>query len=81
VVQAKGEEIYRLLQCVEFVQEALIRYERALGDECWAVDEIRGLLKDTVPMLQTDFTSKFGSYASPIIKGRTYDRGAHIHTI
>lgn len=58
MLQAK-EENYRLLQRVEFVQEALIRYEGALGDECRPVDEIRALLKYTVPMLRGGITSKW----------------------
>ena len=43
---------YRLLFCVELVEEALIRYDRALGDEGGAICVIGGPLEDTVPMLQ-----------------------------
>ena len=46
-----GEKIYRLAQCIESVQEALIRYYRTLGNGGSTVDEICVMLKDTVPML------------------------------
>jgi len=40
----------RLVQRIEIIQEALVWYEGALGDEGRAVDEIRALLEDTVEM-------------------------------
>jgi hypothetical protein len=42
---------YRLLNCIELVAEAFIRYNRALGDEGSAIYVIGCLLEDTVPML------------------------------
>ena len=55
---AAKEGGYRLLQCVELVQEALVRYEGTLSDKCRAIDEVRALLKDTVPMLRREITSE-----------------------
>ena len=48
-----------MVQRVEVVQEALVWYEGALGDEGRAVDEIRALLEDTVPMLQRGIGVRF----------------------
>lgn len=59
---AREEEIYRLVQRIEIIQEALIWYEGALGDEGRAVDEIRALLEDTVEMLQRVICVDFSWY-------------------
>jgi hypothetical protein len=47
---SKGQ--YRLLLCIKLVDEAVIRYNRALGDEGSAIYVIGSALEDTVPMLQ-----------------------------
>jgi hypothetical protein len=46
------ESNYRLGQCIELVQEALIRYERTLGNKGRTIDIVCVMLKNTVPMLQ-----------------------------
>jgi hypothetical protein len=45
------EGLYRLLLCIEFIEEALERYNRALRDEGSTVGVIGTLLEQTVPML------------------------------
>ncbi len=67
-----------MVQRIEIVQEALVWYERALGDKGRAVDEIRALLEDTVPMLQRGICVRF-FLVHTSIKGRSYDRGAQVH--
>jgi hypothetical protein len=42
---------YRLLSCVEFVEEALGRYNRALRDKGSTVGIVGMRLEQTVPML------------------------------
>lgn len=67
-----------MVQRIEIVQEALVWYEGALGDEGRAVDEIRALLEDTVEMLQRVICVRF-FLVHASIKRRSYDRGAQVH--
>ncbi len=46
------ESNYRLGQCIELVQEALIRYERTLGNKGRTIHVVCSTLKNSVPMLQ-----------------------------
>ncbi len=48
--EGKGK-LYRLFVRVEFVVEALIRYNRALADKGGTVGVVGTLLEQTVPML------------------------------
>jgi len=47
-----GRIKYRLFRCVELIEEALLRYNRALIDESTAVDVIGIELEYTMPVLQ-----------------------------
>ena len=68
------ERNYRLAECIEIIQKALIRYDRTLGNEGRTVGIICVMLKDTVPMLQKEMHDFLGT----LQQGRSYDRGGQI---
>lgn len=63
-----------MVECIEFIQKALIRYDRTLGNEGRTVGIICAMLKDTVPMLQKEIMT----FLENCNKGRSYDRGGQI---